>query len=219
MKVLITREFAEPLASMLEDAGLSSVHVPCVRLLATGLPPPVGPPPDSVLITSAAVVRFVPGLASVIDGARVVAVGPKTAAALRKCSIDVEDVGHRGGKEALVTLQQGPARNPWYIGAKKPSEQLRSALLEHEFKCWSVYENVEPLDLSSALRSKVYDAVVFASGSAVEAYVNTVGVPSVPVVVLGDATRTVASEHGVSVAAMARAPTMEAVVAAICGIR
>ena len=74
MKILITRESAEPLSSMLEEHGLETTHVPCVQLLATGLPAPHGPPPDAVLISSAAVARFLPNLAAVIGNARVVAV-------------------------------------------------------------------------------------------------------------------------------------------------
>ena len=215
MKILITRESAEPLSSMLEEHGLETTHVPCVQLLATGLPAPHGPPPDAVLISSAAVVRFLPNLAAVIGNARVVAVGPSTANALVAQSVAVDNVGTQGGREALELLLQEGAVNPWYVGAKEPSEGLAAALRKTNLRRWSVYENVVPPDLSAKLSDESYDIVVFTSGSAVRAYVDAVGVPSVPVIVLGNSTKWVARDQGLTVDAVAENPTMAALVSAV----
>ena len=81
--------------------------------------------------------------------------------------------------------------------------------------CWHVYENVVPGGVAEMLSAATFDAVSFTSGSAIRAFVDAVGEPQVPVMVLGKSTRKVAANLGVPVTAVADDPTMPALVDAI----
>ena len=209
MRVLITRERAQPLAGLLQERGLVVVHVPLVALHPTGDSPPAGCP-DVVLVTSVAGVRFATNLPRLIAGARVCAVGQVTAAALRKAGIEVAMVGDAGGLEALRMLDIQPGQRAWYVGAQEPSEDLGKELSRMGLQRWSVYRNDTPADCAEKLRLADYDCIAFTSGSAVRTFVGICGVPDKPVFVLGPSTSKVANSVGLSVLGTAAAPTMEA---------
>ena len=218
MRVLITRERAEPLQSMFTNEGLEWIHVPLIALRETGSPPPDGQP-DGVLITSASVCRFVPNLQSILGNAKVVAVGESTAKALTEIGVNVHHVGHGGGLEALELLQSLDVEPGWYVGAKEPSPDLGEALKRCGLTCWPVYQNHAPLGARKALLHANFNVVTFTSGSAVHAFVEAVGVPQVPVVVLGQSTRAVAESLGVQVSATAGEPTMRALVDSVSEVQ
>jgi uroporphyrinogen-III synthase len=161
------------------------------------------------------VVRFVPRLCEYLHGARVVAVGQKTAMALTNADVVVDAVGTSGGLQALELLATRADEEAWYIGAEEPSSALDAGLKHAQLERWAVYRNQTPHDSADQLKSSDFDCVTFASGSAVRAFVGALGVPTVPVVVLGRSTRVVAENLGVSVASMASKPTMTALANAI----
>jgi len=214
MRTLITRENPEPLAGQLSGLGLDSIHVPLVMLEATGLKPPPGVP-EWALVTSAAVTRFAPQLDQILGNSKVVAVGNQTADALEGVGIKVAKVGEAGGIEALGLVGLVVDELCWYVGAEHPSVGLKEAMERRGVLHWPVYRNCVPKDAVERLHSATYDCVTFASGSAVRAFVGSVGVPRVPVVVLGPSTKQAAESLGVRVAGMAAEPTMQSLAAAV----
>jgi uroporphyrinogen-III synthase len=215
MRVLITREAAEPLSTLLRDVGATPIHLPLIELSATGARPPSSVP-DAVLVTSAAVVRFVSDLAGTIGQARVVAVGPRTKDALEASGVEVAVVGSQGGLDAVNLASLKPGETAWYVGAEQPSIDLCAALDQAGWIRWPVYRSNAP-DGSTIGRVEpdAVDVVTFASGSAVQAYVDRFGTPVAPVAVIGSSTASMAKSLGVSVNVVARTPTMESLVAAV----
>ena len=216
-RILITREHAAPLSALMVDAGLRPVHIPLIRREATAAAVP-DLAPDAVLVTSAAVTRFVPDLKRQIGDARVVAVGAATAQALIAARIQPSGVGQAGGIEALDRLAVGPGEVIWYIGAEQPSARLAMALESAKVHRWSVYRTVYRTHNATSLRAADVSVVTFCSGSAVRAYVAAVGVPRCPVVVLGDSTAREADACGIRVAAVAAAPTLASLVDAVVAL-
>ena len=214
-RVLITREFAEPLATCLSGLGHTPVHIPLVRLEPTDQPPPDGRP-DAVLLTSKAAVRFVPELALVIGQSKVFVVGEGTASALRDCGVKTDYVGDAGGIDALQALQAVVTEGVvWYIGAEKPSAMLRRALTDASVVSWAVYRNERPEGYATELARCRAEVVTFTSGSAVRAYTDVLGPPQCAVVVLGDTTAGEARKAGVERIEVARAHTMDALAMAV----
>ncbi|MAY80994.1 MAG: hypothetical protein CL930_09450, partial [Deltaproteobacteria bacterium] len=188
MRVLITREMAEPLFSLLHHAGAEPVHLPLIELVSTNANPP-SLAPDVVLVTSASVVRFVPNLAEKIGQARVVAVGDRTKKSLEMAGVSVTAVGCEGGVSAVALASLKAGETAWYVGAEEPSIGLDEALRQDGWLRWSVYRNVPPhSSAGSAVQQDDVDIVTFASGSSVRAYVELFGTPSAPVVVIGPST-------------------------------
>jgi uroporphyrinogen-III synthase len=216
-RILITREHAEPLATRLADAGFGSIHLPLIRLVGTGAPPPEGLP-DTVLVTSPAAPRFAQGLADQLCRARVVAVGEATAEALRGVGVDPWGVGDAGGIAALEMLDSGSAAVCWFVGAEKPSADLDVAMAAEGIVRWAVYRTERTVVDASALMQADVAAITFTSGSAVAAYVAAAGIPDSPVVVLGQATAGAAEALGVRVTAIAASPTLGSLVDAVARV-
>lgn len=194
-RVLITREFAEPLAAVFRGRGHEVVHVPLVSLKATGELPP-SDAPSAVLVTSQAVARFVPNLSDHIGSAPVFSVGPATAESLRSIGINPEHVGSTDGLAALDAIDELAKSSAWFVGAAKPSESLAKALYAAGVRCWSVYQNHRPSGYAEQLLEARVDAVAFTSASAIRAYVDVLGVPEVMVIALGERTASAAVECG-----------------------
>ena len=211
--VLITREHALPLSDLLAARGIGSVHVPMLRLVGTGAQAPDGVP-GQVLVTSAAAVRFAPGLVDILADADLVAVGPATASALEAAGLCVKAVGEGGGVAALALLRPD-AGDVWYLGAEQPSPGLDAALSARGITRWAVYRaEMQPV----AVREEGIDAVVFTSGRTVEAYVQANGIPQLPVAVLGPSTQDAADELGLHVSVCAARPTLADLAEAIAGL-
>lgn len=213
-RVLITREHAHPLAAMLKELGHTSVHVPLIELAATnhGRPKTI---PNAVLITSQAVARFVPGLARHIADAKVAAVGEATASSLRNIGLEPHATGSQGGLEALRALIGTVSGPIWYIGAERPSAGLDQALTDAGVERWPVYRNQRPEGYAARLQQAAADAVTFASGSAVDAYADAMGKPTVWTAVLGETTASRAAARGFAVDAVAAEPSLQALAAAV----
>jgi uroporphyrinogen-III synthase len=213
-RVLITREHAHPLAAMLKELGHTSVHVPLIELAATNHGPPKTIP-KAVLITSQAVARFVPGLAQQIADAKVAVVGEATASALKNLGLESHAIGSQGGLEALRGLLGTVSGPIWYIGAERPSAGLAQALTDAGVERWPVYRNQRPEGYVARLEQATADAVTFASGSAVDAYADALGKPSVRIAVLGESTASRAAAHGFAVDAVAAEPSLRALATAV----
>lgn len=207
---LITRAEAEPLAALLQARGLTPVHVPLISLLATNQPPPAAGW-TLVLISSAASAQLAPQLVGALGGARVIAVGQKTAASLRAIGVEPTAVGSQGGAEAVRLLAElaGPKDRVGFIGAAAVSVPLEAALqgLVRPVVRWSVYQNVTPPQ-AGRLATLHYDAVTLASPSAARRFVRLGGAMDAPVVVIGPATEAAAQDLGLGVAARAATPSM-----------
>lgn len=194
-RVLITREFDEPLASAFRNSGHDVLHVPLVSLVATGESAPAGKP-SAVLVTSQAVARFVPDLAEHIGAAPVFSVGKVTAESLKSIGVDPCHVGWTDGVAALAAIDEPTRGTVWFVGAAEPSDTLAKALDEAQAKRWPVYRNERPQGYANKLLSSTVDAVAFTSASAIRAYVDVMGVRDVAVIALGERTAAVAAECG-----------------------
>ena len=211
-RVLITREHASPMDSLLSSIGHDPVHVPLVSLRATGDPMPQVKP-NAALVTSKAVVRFVHGLDRVLAGVRVAAVGQATADALTHAGVTVHIVGREGGVEALTGLEVLSTEVAWFIGAKNPSGLLNAELNRLGVRRWSVYCNSTPNSVAATLVQTDFDAVTFASGSAVRAFAKALGPVDCPVFAIGNSTATEARAVGFRRVATAQANSLEALAA------
>jgi uroporphyrinogen-III synthase len=215
-RVLITREIAEPLRGLLEAAGLQVVHVPLVVLRSTGSRAPISRP-DVAVVSSAAVVRFVPNLAPRLKGVPIAAVGAATAGALEAIGLQATWVGDSGG-EALLGLLPDRSAHLWYIGALQPSIGVRAALDRHAgpVEHWAVYENHTPAGAAEALAEVgATELVVLTSPSAASRYAAMSGATAVPAAVIGEATARAAHEAGLHVCAQPEVPGTEALAAAV----
>lgn len=218
-RVLITREIAEPLRGLLEAGGVQVVHVPLVVLQPTGRSAPMSSP-DVVVVSSAAVARFVPDLALRLKGIPIAAVGRATAGALEAIGLQPAWVGDSGG-EALFGLLPDPSACLWYIGAQQPSRGVRAALDRHAGPVahWAVYENHIPPGASEVLAEVgAVDLVVLASPSAASRYAAMSGDTAVPAAVIGEATSRAARDAGLQISAQPEVPGTEALAAAVLAV-
>ena len=196
---------------MLTRRGFEVQHVPLVALNGTGASAPEGIP-DEVLVTSAAVARFVPNLAEHISGAKVFAVGPATAGALGEIGVDVFHVGAAGGLASLSQLRAEGVR--WYVGAEEPSSELAKGLEALGVYHWPVYRTSR-LDGTASLMAIDVDAVCFTSGSAATSFYEAAGTPQCDVFTIGSTTTSVASQLGMSVTSVAKSPTLASLAATV----
>lgn len=202
--VLITREHAEPLASLLARHGVDSVHLPMSRLQATRAAPPCAhPPKQGVVVTSAAVSRLAPEAVSWMQGVRVVAVGEATGRSLQDAGLEVVLAGGTGAS-ALARV----ARGACFVGARQPAPAMTAAIASGRVLHWPVYARV-PSDLTTATLPKL-QAVCLASPSAARSWAALGLQNDVPVAVIGPTTSAAAREAGLVVGAVAERPSMEA---------
>ncbi len=220
MRVLVTTERREPLAHLLEAGGATAVHVPLLETVpvSTGVP---RVPPSVALVTSAAAVRHAPHLSAVLAKARVIAVGSKTAHALRKAGIVPAAVGTSGGAEAVALLAAAAPRGTvLHVGAETLSRPLACALgsLDRRVERWVVYRSQVPADAAERLVREPVDAVLFASGSAARAFAVHWEGRMPAVVALGPTTAAEAEEVGLVVRTQAAEPTLEALASAVLAL-
>lgn len=208
-RVLITREHASPMDTFLLNVGHQPVHVPLVQLCATGAVMPARKP-SAVLVTSKAVVRFVPRIGSLLKGVRTSAVGQATADALEQVGVRVQMVGDGGGLEALERLEVGTGEAVWFVGAMEPSGPLLEAIERRGVHHWGVYTNVVPDGAPMALRSSEFDAITFASSSAVRAFTSVLGPTDRPVFAIGATTASEARSAGFREVTVATDHSLEA---------
>ena len=232
--IVLTRPLLGTLGARLTDAGATVEHVPLIA---------IGPPSDGGVALRAAldelaefdwlVVTSANGSAAVGEAAagapdvRLAAVGPATASALEEMAgrpVDLvpTDASSDG---LLAAFPAGPSR-VLLAQADRAGDHLASGLRAagHAVTAVEAYAT-RPLPPDTA-RLRVLgdaDAVVLASGSAVEAWSrsarDTAGCAfsdvAATIITIGRRTAEVADAHGLVVAAVAAAPDDEAILAAV----
>jgi len=229
--VLSTRPDGEedPLVARLRGLGLRAHAVPTVATEALPFEPPDLASFDWVVVTSSTGVRrLLDRLSEPHPKVRWAAVGPRTAAALSERGLDVGAVPavNRGAEIAEAIAARAPLPGLRVLlaradaGAADLPLRLRAAGAQVEEL--DVYRTVEgpeasraPLDL--ALADPELAAVIFASGSAVRGLRRLAvrEVRNLPAVSIGPATSEVARREGFRVAAEAKRPSVEGLVAAV----
>jgi uroporphyrinogen III methyltransferase / synthase len=200
LTVAVTRARAQAsgLAARLRALGAEVVEAPAIRIVALGPPLPVLDPYDLVCLTSPNGVRLLferlaaAGLdARVLHGARVAAIGPGTARALREHGVIADVVPERFVAEALVeALQDVPVRRALIARARVARDVLPDALRARgaEVDVLDLYETVaEPLNTDTLAATKAADYLTFTSSSTVRFLLDAAGGPQA----LGDTTRIV----------------------------
>lgn len=230
-RVVLTRaELAGPLAGALIRAGAEVVEIPVTAIA----PPGDGGAAlslvagrlasfDWVVFSSANAVAHL--FAHVRDArafgtARVAAVGPATATALAGRGVEADLVARRASGAGLAE-DMPPSSSLGTVllpRSEQADRELPDALAA---KGWVVVEAAAyrtvpaPVGPEQASAAQGADAVVFAAGSAVRAYL-AAGLPVPPAVVAwGHATARAAAEAGLVVAAVAVEPTPAGVVEAV----
>lgn len=174
---------------------------------------------DWVVVSSA---HTVDALAAgpALAGARVAAVGPATADALRAAGIEPDLVADPGGGAALVeAFSDGPGR-VLLPGAQEPSAEPAAGLAARGWtvRPVGVYATVaEPLpdDVVRGWRDGRFSAFVVTAGSVARAAVDACGLPGPGVVALGASAAAVATACGLDVRAVAARPEASALVEAV----
>jgi uroporphyrinogen III methyltransferase/synthase len=206
LKVIVTRarEQLEPLAGRLEGLGHEVVRCPLIELEPVG-PPAIDVGYDWVVVTS----PF--GARELLRRARgrlprVAAIGPGTAAALRKGGVEPSFVPKVSTQEGLAAELPQPAGRVLFAGAEGARRHLVEAL-GAEFV---------PLYRTHALRPDPPpegDLVVLASSSAADAFA-ALGV-DLPAVSIGPETTRAARAAGVRVVEEAETHDLDGLVAAV----
>jgi uroporphyrinogen III methyltransferase / synthase len=221
--VAVTRARAQAseLAQRLTRLGAQVVQAPVIR--ARTLPgPPLDPSPyDLVCLTSANGVealfeRLAAGArdARSLAGARVAAIGPGTARALRTHGIEADVVPERFLAEGLVEALEGvPVKRALVARASRARELLPEALRERgaDVDVLALYETVpEPLSADALAAACCADYITFTSSSTVRFFLHAAAAggrdatvpplsPATRVVSIGPITSETLREHGLPV--------------------
>ena len=207
MKVIVTRarEQLEPLASRLEALGHEVVRCPLIEL------EPVGPGEIDVAGYDWVVVTSAFGAHELLRRARgelprVAAIGPGTAAALRKGGVEPAFVPRVSTQEGLAAELPDPEGRILFAGAERARRHLVEAL----------GAQFVPVYRTHGLRPEAPpegDLVVLASASAAEAF-GALGL-ELPAVSIGPETTRAARAAGVRVVEEAETHDLDGLVAAV----
>ncbi len=224
-RVLVTRERPGELGAMLAARGATVVHVPLIEVIdpvdgARALRDSLSrlDQYDWLIVTSPAGAERVGSAARLATGVRLGAVGTATARALTQASgrrVDLVPAVQRA--EALAAEFVAEAQRPQRvliaqadIAAPTLADALRSA--GHEVTTVTAYRTVakDPAPDDAVVEA---DAVLFASGSAVEHWCRAFG-PTGPslVVAIGPSTAAVADRLGLKVTAVAADHSLDGLV-------
>ncbi len=241
-RVVVTRP--RPQASQfrewLEAQGAEAVSFPAIRIV-----PPPDPTPlaraaadvrsfDWLVFTSVnGVERFWGALeaaglgAGALAGARVAAIGPATAAALRERGVRVDVVPERYVAESVVdalaaagNLRARRVLLPRAAGAREvlPERLTQLGALVTEVEAYrAVADSGQTTDLRERLASGTIDAVTFTSSSTVRSFVEAVGceLGGAAVACIGPVTAATARELGLPVTVVAAEHTIPGLEAAL----
>ena len=227
-----TREQSSSLATKLRDLGAMPVEVPLIT---------IAPPADRGSALRAAlaelsrydwlVVTSTNGVDAVVDivgpvlaSVRVAAIGPATAARLRRAGVEPALVPERYVAEGLLGAFPAPPVDRVGRVLLAQAADARHVLAEGlRERGWSVdpvvaYQTVAA-DIDAEARWKVAgaDAVTFTSSSTIERFVDAFGVAAVPPIVacIGPITASSAREHGLDVTVVADPHTIDGLVDAL----
>jgi uroporphyrinogen III methyltransferase / synthase len=193
VSIAVTRARAQAsaLAARLRDLGAGAVEAPVIRIAPIDGPPPEPGRYDLVCLTSPNGVGLLfarleaAGLdARALHGARVAAIGPGTAAALREHGVIADVVPERFIAEGLVeALAEVPVSRALVARAAEAREVLPEALRRRgaEVDVMTLYETVaEPLTEAQRLALADVDYVTFTSSSTVRFLFDAVGGGGLP---------------------------------------
>jgi uroporphyrinogen III methyltransferase/synthase len=211
VSVAVTRARAQAsgLAKRLRELGADVVEAPAIRIV----PLPAELPPvdsyDLLCVTSPNGARLLferladGGLdARALAGARVAAIGPGTAAALRNHGVIADVVPERFVAEGLIDALAGqPAKRALIARASEARDLLPQALRERgtEVDVLALYETVaEPLNETQLAAARAADYVTFTSSSTVKYWCEAVAGASVSarLVSIGPVTSSALRERG-----------------------
>ncbi len=180
------RAQASGLATRLRALGAAVVEAPAIRIVPIDGPPPDLGSYDLICLTSANGVGLLfermarAGLdARALAGARVAAIGPGTAAALRDRGVIADVVPERFVAEGLLdALADAPPRRALIARAAQAREVLADGLRAHgaEVDVVALYETVaEPLSASQLAAVAAADYITFTSSSTVANLLDATG--------------------------------------------
>ena len=185
--VAVTRARAQAsgLAARLRELGATTVEAPAIRIVPVDGPAPDLGRYDLVCITSPNGVRLLferlaaAGLdARALAGARVAAIGPGTARALREQGVTADIVPERFVAEGLVEALAGvPVKRALIARAAEARDVLPDALRERgaEVDVVKLYETVaEPLSEAELAAARAADYVTFTSSSTVRFFLQSI---------------------------------------------
>lgn len=225
--MLVTRERPGELAEMLTARGATVIHVP---LVAVDDPSDGGAALrealsdlaafDWLVVTSAAGAERVGSAAVEVPGTRLAAVGTATARALESCAgrpVDLVPAIQRADAlvAAFVEREASPQRvliAQADIAAPALADGLRAA--GHDVTVVTAYRTIAlELDRAAELAVAGADAVLFASGSAVESWCRRFGAEAPPIVVtIGPTTAGAADRFGLKSTAVATDHSLDGLV-------
>ncbi len=188
LSVAVTRARAQAsgLAARLRALGAEAIETPSIRIAPLDGPPPEPGRHDLVCLTSPNGVSclfdrlFAAGLdARAFSGARVAAIGPGTARALRERGVIADIVPERFVAEGLVEALAGvPVRRALIARAAQARDVLPDALRERgaEVDVMALYETVaERLDEAERVALGRADYITFTSSSTVRFLLESLG--------------------------------------------
>ena len=223
--MLVTRERPGELASLLVERGATVVHVPLISVVEAGdggkaLRDALSRLADYdwLLVTSPAGSERVGAAARVVPGVRLAAVGTGTARVLeRESGRAVDLVPSVQRADGLVAAFAAAVTSPQRVllaQADRAASTLTDALRRagHEVSAVTAYRTV-PVEPDRSTVGEA-DAVLFASGSAVESWCRAFGTAVPPLVVaIGPTTAAAAARYGLKVSAVAADHSLDGLVA------
>ena len=231
LSVAVTRARAQvsELAKRLAELGAEVIEAPAIRIVPLPGEAPELARYDLVCLTSPNGVQLLfermaaAGLdARALAGARVAAIGPGTAAALRQRGIEADVVPERAVAEALVEALAGvDATRALIARAAQARDVLPQALRSRgiEVDELALYETVaEPLTESQLRAVADADYLIFTSSSTVTFFLQAAGGLSggVPQIIsIGPVTSQTLCEHGLAPAVEAESHDLDGVVEAL----
>jgi uroporphyrinogen-III synthase len=226
-RVLVTRERPGELAEMLTARGATVIHVPLVAVID---PSDAGAALgdalsglgdfDWLVVTSAAGAERVGSAVAQVPNVRLAAVGTATARALESCAgrpVDLVPAVQRADALVAAFVEREPSPQRVLIAqadiaAPTLADGLRAA--GHEVTVVTAYRTVatEP-DRAAEVAVAGADAVLFASGSAVESWCRRFDTEAPPVVIaIGPSTAAAADRFGLKLSAVATDHSLDGLV-------
>ncbi len=231
--VAVTRARAQAstLAGGLRALGAHVLQAPVIRVQALPGPPLDPAPYDLICLTSA---NGVAGLferlaaagrdARSLAGARIAAIGPDTARALREHGITPDVLPERSVAESLVeALAEEPVTRVLLARASRARDVIPDALRARgaEVDVLALYDTVaEPLSATVLAGARAADYITFTSSSTVEFFLEAAGgaaglSPAMRIVSIGPVTSEALRRHGLEPSVEAERHDVEGVIEAL----